>query len=104
MITSIAPVHINVSARLNIGNRLKDRIKSLTHHKKILSMRFHMVHDTKNIVARFHIIFLWYQSKIMIHMMMLNPITRIIFTGNDREIPVLNAGSIKKISLKSHLS
>lgn len=104
MITNIAPVQMNVSARLNIGNHLNTKIKSFTHHKKILSMRFHIVHHTKNIVARFHIIFLWYHISITMQMMILNHITKIIFTGNDQEIHVLKAGSMQKISLKSHLS
>ena len=48
-----AQVHMNVSAKLNIGNRLNNKMKSLTHHKKILSIRFPNVHQIKNIVARF---------------------------------------------------
>ena len=49
-----AHVQMKVSARLNTGNRLKTKIKSLTHHKKILSIKFPSVHQIKNIVARFH--------------------------------------------------
>ena len=50
---SAAHVQMNVSARLNTGNRLKTKMKSLTPHKKILSIKFQIVHQIKNIVARF---------------------------------------------------
>jgi hypothetical protein len=49
----VAQVQMKASARLNIGNRLNAKMKSLTHHKKILSIKFPNVHQIKNIVARF---------------------------------------------------
>jgi len=50
-----AHVQMKVSAKLNTGNRLNTKTKSLTHHKKILSIKFPKVHHIKNIVARFQI-------------------------------------------------
>ena len=104
MMTSSAHVHINVSAKLKIGNRLKIRMKSLTHHKKSLSIRFHSVHQIRNIVARFQIYFFLYPMSSRVDMMIVSTITIIRFTGSDREIPVLKAGSKKLKLLQNHLS
>ena len=90
---NIAQVHIKISAMLKIGNRLNIMIKSLTHHKKILSIRFPIVHQIKKIVARFHMYFFLYQIMIIIVIIKVKAIIKIILIGNDREIQVLNAGS-----------
>ena len=92
MTINIVPEQINISAILNIGNRLKICIKSLTHHKKILSIKFQIVHHTKSIVARFHIRFLWYHMMIIVAISIENTIIKIILTGRDHDIPVLKAG------------
>ena len=101
---SAAHVHINVSAKLNTGNRLNIKKKSLTHHKKILSIKFPIVHQIKNIVARFQMWFFLYQIRINKDIIIVSTITKMIFTGKDREIPVLKDGSKNCVFDKKALS
>ena len=67
-------------------------MKSLTHHRRILSNRFHIVHQMRNIVARFHMLSFLYKIAITIIMIIEIIITKYMFIGNDRETHVLNAG------------
>jgi hypothetical protein len=46
---------MNISAKLKTGNRLNGDIKSFTHHKKILSIKFHIAHAVTKIITRFDI-------------------------------------------------
>lgn len=83
---------MKISAKLKIGNRGTGDMKSLTHHKSILSIKFHIAHATTNIIVRFDILFFLYvQIKIMI-IAIVSIIVNICGIGNDRDIHVLNAG------------
>lgn len=75
-------------------------IKSLTPHKKILSIRFPIVPPI-NKIAISHVIFLFINSQTNAPIPII--LTAIIImngTGNDREIPVLNVGRISVVSLR----
>ncbi len=85
---------MNISARLKIGNRSKTNIKSLTHHKYILSIRFQIAHAMTNMTTRFDILLFLYSA---IRYPSINTVINIVSkygTGSDREIPVLKAGWI----------
>jgi len=78
-----------MSAKLKIGNRSNILIKSLTHHKNILSIKFQIAHAIKNIITRFDILFFLY---IKIKSVMIAMVSIIVIScgiGKDREIQVL---------------
>lgn len=93
-ISNIIHILIKISAKLKIGNQSKTFIKSLTHHKNILSIKFQIAHANTNITTRFDILFFEYNiiSKIIIPIV--NNIVINCGIGSDRDIPVLNAGWI----------
>jgi len=96
-------VFMKISAKLNMGNRLNIEMKSFTHHKNILSIKFHIAHAIINITTRFDILFFEYnriRNTIIqiVSMMVIN-----CGTGNDRDTQVLNAGWIIFKLFKNHL-
>ena len=93
-----------MSAKLKIGKfNMPILIKSLTPPKKILSITFPKVPPMSN-AAIVRLIFLLVKSRIktaippmLINMMMMSG------TGNDREIPSLNAGVNREMSSRNLL-
>ncbi len=72
-------------------------IKSLTPPYTILSIKFPIVPASKSPVIQNQICFLLYNRTIAHIPTILIPIIILNGTGNDREIPVLSAGVIKRL-------
>lgn len=97
----MTPIVSITSARLKTG-KLKNSIlmKSLTPPSHILSIRFPAVHAIRNAVVNRCIFFLMKRNIKAPIPIRLIPMMMANGTGNDRDIPKLNTGFIRTISLR----